>query len=313
MTLRSMMPPATIGDRAMALELATVGVISAMICTASDRLAVMTVVVPAVIGLRCILWLRLPTEERGGSWRGELLFLAGCTALGAFNDWNSVVHHRIYDYGVPVYRPDLSTIPLWMLLYWGMILRSLATLARWRRLGPPGQWRDDVHLGPLRWRHVLARPLVLLALVLLTRQGIYAWYLHPWLSWLPFAAGLGAWWALLRPDRHDLRLLGILALVGPLVEVLYIQVAGLHNYHLGWLGGVPLWIALWWLLAMAVWKEIGGRLQGAIEFALSRWSESDRAPRWGSPASAHARRRSRPAATAARPPLRVAAPRDSTP
>lgn len=51
----------------------------------------------------------------------------------------------------------------------------------------------------------------------------------------------------------------VLAL-GAIVEVAYIQGGGLHRYHLGWIGGVPLWIALWWPLAVLVWGDLARRL-----------------------------------------------------
>ncbi len=102
-----MRAPPTVGDRAMAIEGVTVAVISALICVATRHLALMSALVPLVLALRCVAWARLPVRERGGTstgggLKGEWFFLALCTALGAFNDWNSVVHHQIYDYTVPV-------------------------------------------------------------------------------------------------------------------------------------------------------------------------------------------------------------------
>lgn len=34
----------------------------------------------------------------------------------------------------------------------------------------------------------------------------------------------------------------------------------LHENALGWLAGVPLWIALWWGVGALAWEEVAGRL-----------------------------------------------------
>ncbi|MCC6524310.1 MAG: hypothetical protein IT373_16750, partial [Polyangiaceae bacterium] len=34
----------------------------------------------------------------------------------------------------------------------------------------------------------------------------------------------------------------------------------LHRYALGWLGGVPVWILLWWVLGMLLVADFGARL-----------------------------------------------------
>jgi len=235
---------------------------SIAIVAASQQLPVMTVAIPLLFVIRTLLWWWAWRRSYRESPRllPEVGFLALCTVLGGFNDWNSVVAHGIYDYSVPCYFPDLSTIPIWMLLFWGLILRFFTTFALWQRLGAPerprGTIRVGLHMRELPW----LRLLFLLILVVGTRQAIYRLYLDPWWSWLPFAAAGCLYVVFCGIDRHELRLLAVTLVVGPLVEVMYIQVADLHHYHLGWLGGVPLWIALWWCLAILIWKEIGGRI-----------------------------------------------------
>ena len=64
--------------------------------------------------------------------------------------------------------------------------------------------------------------------------------------------------AKLEPD-----LAGIIAIGGPAVEIAYIQLGGLHRYQLGWLGGVPMWIALWWVLAILIWDDLSACRPGA--------------------------------------------------
>jgi len=250
----------TVGDRAFWLDAGTIGITSVAICLASDRLDLMTALVPSLLALRLILWTRLPRAERGLTHRAELVLLLVCTLLGALNDWNSVVRHEIYEYRVPTYFPEHSTIPLWMLLYWGMILRFVTSMSLWRRLRPPVAPTNEVFLGPVVLRSPWRKIAVELLIVVFTRQAIYQTHEDPVLSWLPFAIGLVLFWMLLRPGRHDRRLALAFVLGGPLVELAYIHLGGLHHYHLGWIAGVPLWIVLWWALAVLIWKDLSTRL-----------------------------------------------------
>ena len=171
----------------LAMTLA-VGVVSAGICLASQRPALMSALVAVVLALRFAAWARLPAGERWSSLASELAFFALCTAIGAFNDWNSVVRQRIYDYAVPSFFPSVSTIPLWMLVYWGMILRFLATLCRWGRLAPPARLRDEIHLPGRIVEAPWLKVGIGLLLVALTRWLVYRHYGDPLLSWLPFVA-----------------------------------------------------------------------------------------------------------------------------
>src|SRR5512135_258097 len=165
--------PLRVGDSACGIDAAAVLAVGVAICVASHRPVVMSVVVPVVLALRFLAWRRLPVSTRRLSLPRELAFFALCTAVGAGNDWNSVVRHRIYDYTVPLVVPRAPAIPAWMLLYWGMILRFVATLCRWERLLPPPSPTDAIHLGA----RVIVSPgikvAVELALVVTTRQLIY--------------------------------------------------------------------------------------------------------------------------------------------
>lgn len=251
--------PAT-GDRAVAIDVGAVVLVSAVSCATQSALEWMWPAVSVALVLRLAAWSRLPARERG-PWSAELLFFALCIGLGAFNDWNSVHRHRIYDYTAPLERPDWSLVPLWMLVFWGMILRLVVTVGRWERLGGWTRPLDRVAVfGCTRSSAALALA-VQLAIVVVTRQAIYVSYAHPVWSWLPFALGLAVYVAVLRPPVPVRRLMLIAAVVGPLVEVLYIQVGHLHRYALGWIGGVPLWIALWWILAIPIWVDVSLRVQ----------------------------------------------------
>ncbi|MDP8256680.1 MAG: hypothetical protein P9M14_13095 [Candidatus Alcyoniella australis] len=236
------------------IDAALVALVSAAICLRAHDLPLMSILVPALIVARMIAVAAVARREQVNI-SGELLFLLLCTLLGAFNDWNSVHNHRIYDYAVPHYF-EFSQIPLWMLLYWGMILRLMARLTRWQALAPPTRPSNWVGFGRLGRESALPKVVLELLIVFTSRQAIYKYYADPLLSWLPFALGLAVLLMLIRPTRHDLKLLGITLIVGPLIEVLYIRVAGLHHYQLGWICGVPLWIVLWWLTAILVFKDL---------------------------------------------------------
>lgn len=249
-------------NRLMAVDTAFIVGASAAICVASHRLLFMTVLVPLLIVIRTAVVLAIRRAE-GKRALPELALLGICTVLGGFNDWNSVCHHEIYRYTVPHFFA-WSSIPIWMLLYWGMILRFFARFARWQALAPPDRPNDRLGFGKRIIHHAAARTVAELVLILLTRQMIYRYSLHPVLSWLPFAIALVAYLVFFFPTRHDLKLLAVFLIGGPLIEVLYIQVGRLHAYELGWIGGVPLWIVLWWLLIIPIWKNLSLRLQLAL-------------------------------------------------
>lgn len=236
-------------DRRVYVDLGAMGVIGVAVCLFADRLAFMTGLVLVVLVARMVLactWGR----ARLGS---ELAFLALCAVLGGGNDWNTVVRHGVYAYTVPTDHPTWSTIPTWMLLYWGIILRAIAQLAEWPRLGD-STLVDGVFARPV------PRVLFQLGVVLLTRQAIYRLYGHPVLSWAPFAVGLALYFLVLRPPQRARRLALVALLLGPPVESAFIHLGHLHRYALGWLGGVPLWIALWWALGVLVWSDLAPRL-----------------------------------------------------
>jgi len=249
-------------NRLVAIDAVCVVVVSAAICMSCDRLVLMTILVPLVIAAR-MLALVIGAGGRSVSMRAEIVFFTVCTLLGAFNDWNSVCNKEIYDYRVPHFFA-FSTIPLWMLLFWGMILRFLARLTRWERLGPGEGASNAVGFANLRTENGLGKVTVELVLVAATRWAVYRSYLDPVLSWLPFLAGLVTFFLLLGPTWHDVKLLAVMLVIGPVVEILYIDVGGLHVYHIGWIGGVPLWIVLWWALGILVWKDLAFRIEDRL-------------------------------------------------
>ena len=239
--------------RLVAVDAAAIVIASAAICLLSRQLLYMTVLIPVVFIARFIV-LSILAKREGINLKAELLFLLICTVLGAFNDWNSVCRQGIYRYTVPHYF-EFSTIPLWMLLFWGLILRFIARLAR---------WENRVGLGRFTVESATLKITIELLLIAATRLSIFHSYQDPLWSWLPFLLALIVFLLVCSPGKHDLWLLLIFILGGPLIEILYIQLGGLHAYHLGWFGGVPLWIVLWWLLAVLVWKDLAYRLEARL-------------------------------------------------
>jgi len=237
-------------DRAVVVDLSAMTSIGLAVCLASDHLAFMTALVVLVLIART--W--LVCTWASARLLPELLFLALCTVIGGANDWNTVVRHGVYAYTVTADHPAFSTIPTWMLLYWGVILRAIAQLAAWPRLGDA-----RVPEGPFArpWPRVAAQ----LAIVLATRQAIYRLWAEAWWSWLPFAVGLALYFVVIKPSQRARRLALIALFAGPPVEIAFIQLGHLHRYALGWLGGVPVWIALWWALGVLVWSDLGPRLE----------------------------------------------------
>jgi hypothetical protein len=242
-------------NRLVGVDAAVIVIASAAICLFSRQLLLMTILVPALFLARCALVVALSRRE-GVNLKAEFLFLAICVVLGAFNDWNSVDRQGIYRYTVPHYF-GFSTIPLWMLLFWGLILRFIARLARWEKLSPPETANNRV----VSVESGILKVAVELLLILATRLFIFRFWDDPLWSWLPFLLALAIFLLVCSPTRHDFKLLLIFLLGGPLIEIAYIQLGGLHEYDLGWFGGVPLWIVLWWLLAVLVWKDLAIRIQ----------------------------------------------------
>lgn len=237
------------------IDTAVIILVSFLIALVAHNLLLMTIVVPLILLLRLILATTVAADRLPVSH--ELILFTACTVIGAFNDWNSVVNHGIYDYTVPVYFPGLTTVPIWMLLFWGMILRYFVTL------GSTGFFKPDAENRLWLGRSVAVpgwvRVAVLLAIAMVTRQFIYRFYLDPFYSWLPFAVALGFWLIVVPTGKGGRRLVLAALVAGPLVEGLYILVGGMHLYHLPFVLGVPLWIMLWWTLAVPLWVELAGR------------------------------------------------------
>lgn len=254
------------GDRASLLDGGAVIAVGALACVARTDLRVMSLGVAAAWILRLALHRRLPADERPLPWARELALLVACAIVGYANDWNTVVRHGVYSYGPPSDLAPWSTIPAWMIGFWGLVLRLVITLGAWERLGATGPadavraWPRnlDARVGPRVALRVALRLALLGVLVVATRQSIYRLFAHPVASFAPFALALGAHAWLFPWGPRERRLVLVALTVGPLAEAVLIR-AGLHRYELGWLLGVPIWIALWWALGVLVLAELGRR------------------------------------------------------
>ncbi len=245
----------------LAVDAVAVAAVSVGVLVAADRPTVMWLLLAAVLLARFALF-RATHPDR--ALAAEVAFFALCTVVGAVNDLNTVVVHGVYRYTAAAELPTVSSIPLWMLVFWGLILRFVFALTRWRALGPP----------EVPARRVLGRAgrgrqsILLVCVVVATRLALYAWYAHPIASWLPFALGFALFALAGGADRHDAKLAALALVVGPIVEALFIRIGGLHEYALGWWFGVPVWIVLWWALATWIWKDLGAWAYAGIERAL---------------------------------------------
>ncbi len=249
-------------DRELAIDAAPLALVSLAIVTLAEHPRVMGAIVLAAIVLRLSLFRLLVARSRR-AMRVELAFFGICTAVGALNDYNTVVVHGVYGYSVPAELPALSSIPIWMLATWGLVLRFVATLSRWHRIGGGAPVSDRV--WPLRAPSAPARIVVIALLVAGTRAITYTHASDPLWSWIPYVVALAIAALVLSPTRRDRALVAIALVVGPLVEAAYIQLGGLHRYPLGWFFGVPLWIVLWWALGAWLWADLSARVHRALD------------------------------------------------
>lgn len=231
-------------------------VISALILLSVDNEMIMSVVVASVVVWRNLIYPLIKKDSLSSS----LVFYIICVLLGGFNDWRSVDVKKIYEYHAPTSFPDFSSIPLWMYLYWGIILCLMSRLGRWN-------WgRSYVNSDELLpwFKKGLTSPVMKilgqLLLIFITRQTIYTNYLDPFYSWFPFVVAIVAYVIVFRVNVQDILFFFTAIILGTIVESAYITLANLHFYHLGIIYGVPVWITLWWGLSVLIWRDLSYRI-----------------------------------------------------
>jgi hypothetical protein len=249
-------------SRLTAIDAAVIAAVSLAICTMSQHLWFMTLFVILAIAVRFWALYKVAAKENI-SMVGEGIFFTICAVVGAAYDWNAVAVRSLYFYLVPNFFPTLP-IPVWMMLYWGMILRGLARFARWRALSPPPSPAKSIGISDMRidagWLKVIAE----LAIMFLAGRAIGKLYMDPILSWLPFAAGLGIYLILFPPEKHDLKLLMVGLFVCPAIEIAYVRTGDLYKFYLDDIYGAPVWLFFWWMLAILTWKDLAFRMERLI-------------------------------------------------
>ena len=259
-------------ERAFVLDFGTLLTALAAAGVVSSQPRTMLLVVLGLMALRTLLWTFWVREHPLGV---ELGLYVTCILFGGLNDWNTVFRHRVYEYTVPSDIPQWSSIPLWMLILWGPILRFVVSLGRFRRLGEADADPNLVRLPGFQKSSAWLCVALSLALVLITRQFTYRLSLHVVFSWLPYLVAIVAYVAMFRPAARKRNLAIFFILVGTLFEVLLAKGAGLHRYNLGWVFGIPIWIVLWWGLGAVIISDFAER-------ALSKFVPETR-PRWADP------------------------------
>ena len=234
--------------RPLFIDLAVNGLICVLIILFSQQLFVMTLSVASIIILRKFAFYKLVP---GCNMKHEILFFTICTVIGSFNDWNSVEVRKIYNYTVPTLYPQLSTIPFWMFLFWGVILKTVSELSVFLK-------KSEINSSG---RSVL----LLLGLVVCTRLCIYSFYMRDTLSWLSFLIALITYFAVFGFNKTKILMAILISIIGTSVESILINFGKLHYYHLGVLAGVPIWIALWWSLIALIWIDVSAYIENKMQ------------------------------------------------
>lgn len=254
-------------NRLVALDAMAIFLVSLGICLFDHNLIFMSAFVPTVYIGR-LIGTALLAKKEGVNIKAEVLFLILCTLLGGFNDWNSVCNKEIYSYTVPHFF-KWSTVPLWMLLFWGLILRFMARICRWQALNPPDKTSNRIGHRAWNFENPKLKILIEILILIASRQAIYRLFNDPVFSWLTFVAALFVYFFIFQVTKHDLKILALSLLAGPLVEIFYIQIGRLHSYPLDVLAGLPFWLVLWWGLAILIWKDLSFRIENSFKRLFS--------------------------------------------
>lgn len=230
---------ATLGEL---LSEAAVLIITALaICLFSQNTKVMSIVFALIIIFRFVLLNR----------RGDIIFFLMGVILGGGNDLMSMWK------GVYYYTPSTILpvpIPVWMLFFWGEIFIFFRKLIRY------GPFLRSATLAKRLLKLPFALDLILFAIF---RIIIYRYASEPWLPDALFA-GIFAMRILLLPPTTDERKLMIAILfIGPVYEIALIR-CGLYVYQNGFIWGLPLWLIIWWVFIIRVFKAIIDRIEYAI-------------------------------------------------
>ena len=183
--------------------------------------------------------------------KGDVIFFLMGLVLGGGNDLMSM-WKGVYYYTPATILP--VPIPVWMLLFWGEIFVFFRKLMRYGPfLGPEGPPKRLLDL-PLGFD---------LVLYVIYRMIIYRYASEPWLPDALYAGILVVRLLLLPPTANERKLMLTLLFLGPVYEIVLIR-CGLYVYQNGFIMGLPLWLIIWWVFIIRVFKAITDRTEYAI-------------------------------------------------
>ncbi len=217
-----------------------------------------TVVLTIVFTVTIILRFLLINEK--GDW---LFFVVGIIGGGG-NDLSSMIN-GVYNYTSLTMLPFLSGLmPAWMIAFWGQVFLLFRKLFNHPWFKGPGFKKDKEILRGWLSKKLLVDVILLVVL----RVAIYRTYLDPLLPWLIYGSVVLARFLVFRPEKHELRIIGILpyafAFEGLMVAF------GLYVYYNPVFLGLPVWMFIWWaFLVPIVVKQVFDML----EYVLVRKQE----------------------------------------
>ncbi len=211
------------------------------ICLFSQNTKVMSIVFALIIIFRFVLLNR----------RGDIIFFSMGVILGGGNDLMSMWR------GVYYYTPTTIlpvSIPVWMLLFWGEIFVFFRKLIRYGPLLRPETTR----------KRLLDLPLALdIILFAIYRIIIYRYASVPWLPDALYAGIFVVRLLLMPPTTDERKLMITILLLGPLYEITLVK-CGLYVYQNGFIWGLPLWLIIWWVFIIRMFKAFIDRIENAI-------------------------------------------------
>ncbi|UCD85179.1 MAG: DUF2878 family protein [Deltaproteobacteria bacterium] len=229
------------------LREAAVLIITALaICLFSQNTKIMSIVFAAIVIFRFVFFNR----------RGDVIFFLMGVILGGGNDLMSM-WRGVYYYTPATILP--VPIPVWMLLFWGEIFVFFRKLIRYGPFLRPETPR----------KRLLDLPLALdIILFAVYRIIIYRYASVPWLPDALYAGILVARLLLLPPKTDERKLMITILLLGPVYEIALIR-CGLYVYQNGFIWGLPLWLIIWWVFIIRVFKAIIDRIEHSVATRLS--------------------------------------------
>jgi len=182
--------------------------------------------------------------------KGDLIFFFLGFVLGGGNDLISM-YKKVYAY-LPAPDISLLPIPMWVLLFWGLIFVFFRKLMRFGPfLGEPP-------------KRLIDQPLLLDGLILVIyRMIIYRTADRFWLPDALFAAILVLRLLVSVPSKNERRLMLTMLVLGPAYEIWLIH-CGLYVYQTGFFYGMPLWLIVYWVFVIRLLKAIFDRIETRV-------------------------------------------------